>query len=293
MEKEGENYFLNLLEATRLERALMPISFIMIPVAFANIINLDIFILMICCILMYCVGGLVNAKTDEDFELKKVNLLIIFLLGSSILLSFYNYIIFFAVMASLFMSFIYSKFSRFVLFGDSIALSITHVAIPILSASLILGLSINIFIPLVGFVVVPFWMITPMKNLRGIEEDKKRGYKTLMTRYKNGKNVTHILLSLYFIIIFFLYFLFNLGHKFLFIIFLMFVVKVFMDYYMNTEREVVAYGLVRLVIIMLPFAFVFDKALNIVFPLISSTFIFTYFLYFLKKVGGVKYGRRI
>jgi len=279
---------LNFLKATRIERSLMPLSFIMIAVAFANKITLDIFFLMICCVLMYTVGGLINAKTDKDFKFKKANLAIITLLSISIVLSLYNHIIFLAVIASLFMGFVYSKFFRFFLFGDSIALSITHVIIPVLSSSLILNLDTKIFLPIIPLAAIPFILIAPMKNLRGIKEDKKRKYKTLMTTCKNGKEITHILLSLYFIAIFSAYFLLDLGNRFLSIVLMLFLIKVFMDHYMNTKKEIVAYGLVRLVIITLPFAFVFDKSSNITFIIMSFSFIFIYFLYFFFKIKGVR-----
>ena len=127
-----------------------------------------------------------------------------------------------------------------------------------------------------------------MKNLRGIKEDKKRKYKTLMTSYKNGKVITHIFLSLYFIAVFLSYFLLDLGNKFLSVVFMLFIIKVFMDYCMDTKKEIVAYGLVRLVIIALPFAFVFDKTTNLSLIGLSFSFIFIYFIYFVSKIKGMK-----
>ena len=71
--------FLNLLKAMRIERSLIPLSFIITTSAFANKINFLIFILAICCILSYIIGGIFNAKTDKDFKINP-NLIIIFLL---------------------------------------------------------------------------------------------------------------------------------------------------------------------------------------------------------------------
>jgi len=112
MEKEGENYIRNLFKSARMERALMPLSSIMIAVGFTNRINFDIFLLMTCCVLMYMAGGIINAKFDKDFKLKKSTFAIMSLLGISIILSLNNRIIFFAVIASLFMGLIYSSLSR-------------------------------------------------------------------------------------------------------------------------------------------------------------------------------------
>lgn len=292
LKREG-NYFLNLLKATRIERALMPVSFIMIAPAFTNKISVDIFLLMICCTLMYMVGGLINAKLDKDFNATKITLTIIILFSISIIISLQNKIIFFTVLASLAMGLIYSKLSRFILFGDAITLSITHAAIPIISSSIIIGLNIQLTLIIITLVLPPFIFITPMKNLNGIEEDKKRNYATLMTKYKNGKTATHILLSLYFLAVFLIYFLTDLGNKFLFIVFLMFIIKIFMDYYMNINQELIAYALVRLVIIILPFAFVFDQAKKIELILISSSFVLVYLTYFILKVGEIKHGKSI
>jgi len=276
--------FFALLKAMRIERSLMPLSFIMIAVGFADKITLNIFILMACCVMMYTVGGLINAKADKDFEAKKINIAIIVLLFISLILSFNHYIIFLAVIASLFMGFVYNKVFRFFLFGDSIALAITHVIIPIVSSSLILNLSTPTFISVIPLAAIPFGLIAPMKNLRGITGDKKRHYKTLMTTNKNGKQITYVLLSLYFIAVFAAYFILDLGNRFLFVVFILFIVKVFMDYYMINKKEIIAYGLVRLVIITLPFAFVFDKTSNISFIALSFSFIFIYFLYFISKI---------
>jgi len=293
MEKEGENYIRNLFKSARMERALMPLSSIMIAVGFTNRINFDIFLLMTCCVLMYMAGGIINAKFDKDFKLKKSTFAIMSLLGISIILSLNNRIIFFAVIASLFMGLIYSSLSRFILFGDSLVLSITHVAIPVVSSFLILNIDLGFSVPLVLSFIAPFTLIVPMKNLNGIEKDKQRGYKTLMTKYKNGKTATHFLLSFYFIVVFLLYFFLDLGNRFLFVVFVMFVIKTFMDYYMNTGKEIVAYGLVRLIIIIFPFAFVFDKAENIELVFLSFSFILFYLVYFALKVSGVKHGKGI
>jgi 4-hydroxybenzoate polyprenyltransferase len=273
-----------LIRAMRIERSLMPLSFIMIAVGFANKMTSDIVILMVCCVMMYTVGGLINAKADKDFSVKNINIAIFALLLLSVLFSTANLVIFFAVCASLLMGFAYNRVFRFFIFGDSIALSITHVIIPIVSSSLILGLGSKVFLPVIALSAIPFSLITPMKNLRGIKGDKKRKYHTLMTKYKNGKQITQILLSIYFIAVFLAYFFFNLSKKFLVVVVFLFVIKIFMDYYLNTSKEIVAYGLVRLVIIILPFAFVFDKATDPLLLMISLSFITGYFLYFISNV---------
>lgn len=279
--------FLNLLKATRLERTLIPISSIILVTGFANKITLDILILMICCILVYAIGGIFNAKIDKDFKLKHSNLTIIILSVLSIVLSLYNYIIFFTVLVAFLLAFIYSRYSRFFLFGDSIILSVTHSALPILSASLLLNLNLKLIFTLSTFMFFSTALIIPIKNLNGVEKDKKNKYVTLPTKYKNGKKITHLLLQFYFIFMFLAYFIFNLTNKFLFVILFVFIIQIFINYSINNKKEILAYKLTRLIGLLFTFAFVFDKASNIfsIFFSLSIILIYSGYLFFTIKNG--------
>lgn len=272
---------LSLIKAARFERALIPVSYIMIPVAIANKITPDIFVLIICGILGYAIGGLINAKADNDFDIKNVNIAIATILITAIIISLYNIIITITLLIGFVMGYIYSKPSRHILFGDSIILSITHVAIPMISASLILGLNAITILPLTLAIMAFYATIDQMSNLNGILGDKKNRYKTLMTTSKNGKLHTHLLMNISFVIAFTIYFLFNLSNKFLLIILLLFSIEIIMNYLMNSKGEIEAYGLMRLVAIIFPFAFVFEWAHNIEIFLVSLTFIDTYFIYYI------------
>ncbi len=285
MEKKLENV-LNLIKAARLERPLMTFSSILLIAGIANKINTEIFILLICSLLMYSVGGIINSKADNDFKLRHTNLIIFILFFISLILSLYNYIIFFTVLASIFLGFIYSKFSRYVLFGDSIVLSLVHTILPILSASLLLNFDLISTIKLSIVFFVSFALITPMKNLRGVEEDKKMGYKTLMTLYKNGKKITNFFLQFYFILLFLSYFIFDLGDKFLLVILGIFLIKILIDYYMNNNREVRAYHLCRLIVMLFAFAFVYDRATNLSIVFLSLLIPIIYVLYLLTNKTG-------
>ncbi len=278
---------LNIIKAARFERSLIPISYIMIPVAIINKINLDIFLLMISCTLMYAVGGLINAKVDEDYPTKYLTITSWVFLFTAITISLHNLIITITILISFIIGFIYNKYSRHILFGDSLALATTHIAIPMISSALILGIFSKIM-TLTPYLMLALAIITPMKNLNGVEADKKRKYKTLMTILKNGKTPTHILMKLYFIVAFSAFFFFNLTKKFLIIIVILFFIQIIMDICMTSKKEVEAYGLVRLVIISLPFAFVFDKAINPILPLISLTFINIYFTYYIIKFRTIQ-----
>lgn len=274
--------FLDILKPLRLERSLIPLSSIMIIVGFANKINLEIFILMICCILMYASGGIINAKIDKDYKINYFTPIILTILITSIIISFSNKIIFITVLLSFLLGFIYNKFSRKILFGDSIILALTHSTLPIISASLLLNLDKILIVYIANFMFLAIILVTPMKNLNGIDEDKKRGYKTLMTKYKNGKKITNFLLDIYFILLFLAYFIFQLGNKFLFIFIFIFLIKGLMNYFILENKEVHAYRLVKLVIILFSFAIVFDKTTQPIILLLSSSLIGGYFLYLIK-----------
>lgn len=281
---KNQNYFLNLLKAARLERSLMTLSSVALVFGFANRINTEIFILSICIVLLYAAGGIINAKTDNDFKLKHVRFVVGLLFITALLFSLVNYVIFFAVLIIIFMNFIYSKYSRFVLFGDSAILALSHRVIPIVSASLLLGLEFGLMIKLSVVFFFSLFLMAPMKNMNGWREDKKRGYKTLMTLYKNGKSITNFLFQVYFILVLASYFIFDVGDKFLFVVLIMFVIKILMDFYMNSGREVKAYVICRLIIILFAFAFVFDQASDFGLVLLGLSIPSLYTFYLLIKL---------
>jgi len=284
MKKQKQNYFLNLLKATRVVRVLIPLSSIMLIVGFANHINKEIFILTICCVLIYSAGGIFNAKTDKDFKLKHSLVAVIFLFLIALILSFSNYIIFFSVFAWVLLSFIYNKFSRKILFGDSVILAITHAVIPIVGASLLLNLDFRIMFIISGFMFVAFFLIIPMKNLSQVVKDKKRKYKTLMTQYKNGKQITNWLLNIHVLLLFLAYFIFSLNNKYLLIFASIIIITIFVNFYLRNGKETQAYYLSRLIFILFSFAIVYAKTTNTIFILMSASMILIYlaYLYILK-----------
>lgn len=261
MQKENNN-FINLLKATRIKRALIPLSFIILMTGFANKINTEIIILMTCSVLMYSIGGIVNAKVDKDYRIKYIKTTIAILFLITIILSLYNYIIFVTVLLGFILGYIYSKYSRKILFGDSIILSITHSTLPIISSSILLEINPKLTMITTIFMFLTMTLIIPIKNLKGIEEDKKRGYITFMTKFSNGKQITLLLMQIYFISLFLAYFLFDLSSKFIFILMGIFILKILIDYFLNTKKDVTAYKLIRLVPILFIFGIIFDKAEN-------------------------------
>ena len=129
---------------------------------------------------------------------------------------------------------------------------------------------------------VAIFLVSTMKNLNGVEDDIKRGYKTLMTSGKNGKWITAVLLNAYFILIFSAYFVFGLGNKFLIVFGAMLGLKGFINYKLGSGQDVLAYRLARLIIIMFPLAVVFDRSANMGLLFLSSLLVGAY-LYYLAK----------
>ena len=290
LNKHLTNVF-TLIKSTRLQRPLIPLSFMMIAAGFANHINTDILILGLCCLLIYASGGILNAKVDGDFKLKQTSLIISILITLAIIISLKNYIIFIAVLGWIILSYIYSKHSRKILFGDSIILSITHAALPVFTASMILKLNILLALKLSIFSFIAFFSIVPMKNLNGIKEDKKRKYKTLMTKYKGGKSITKILFDFYFVLMLIAYFLFDLGNKYIAAFVVLLTFKILMDLYFNNKKEIMSYELLRLLLISFSFAFVFDLTSNTKIILLSSALIIAYLFYLAIDInqGGQKW----
>jgi hypothetical protein len=274
-----ENKFLELVKATRIERSLIPLSSIMLVIGFANKINYEIFILSICCIFGYSIGGIFNAKTDKDFKIKNPNKIIIVLSVILIILSLFNKIIFLTVLASLLLNVIYNKYSRFILFGDSIILSLTHSTLPIVSAALLLNLNLKLTTTIASFMFFSMFLIIPMKNLNRIKEDKKNKYKTLLTKYKNGKKLTNFLFQIYFVFIILAYFIFNLNYIFLIGIIPIFILKTIIDYNLNNKKEIFAYELSRFLVILFIFFIVYSKTSNIRLIILNSSLIFLYLIY--------------
>ena len=190
VEKGGLDSFLNLLKATRVHRTLTGLSAVMVPVAFANRFDMDILFFCVSAILLYAGIGIHNAKKDNDYELPSYShIAIIIILLASLAVSLKNMVIFATILAYLLLGFFYNNFSRFILFGDVTVLSFTHHTLPIISASILVGLDIFTTIKLSIFMFITFWFLIHIKNLKDAKDDKKRGYKTIATEFVSGKKI--------------------------------------------------------------------------------------------------------
>ena len=122
-------------------------------------------------------------------------------------------------------------------------------------------------------------LVISLKNLKGVEKDKEKGYKTLMTVFKNGRKIIYFLLELYFISMFAAYFIFDLGNRFLLILLIIFSLKIIIFSYFNNKRDVLSYRLNRLTTLIFIFAFIYDKSSNIYSLVIILSIIFLYLIY--------------
>lgn len=270
---------INILKATRIYRTIPVLMIILIPAAFSNILNTKLFILGLCCVLVYASAGIHNAIKDKDYDLPKYSSrIIIFLLIGAIIISLFNYIIFLTVLLWIFLGYIYNTFSRYVLFGDTSIIAFTHFSLPLFSSSLLLGLNYNLAFKLSIIFFIIAWFITQTKNLKDTKEDKKREYVTLTTRFQNGILITKILLFISFVFMIISTFIFDLNYKITFSFVLMILILIFSFKKINNKQTL---KLLRLVMLIFILGIIFDKTSNYLIITFSITLFTFYVLYLL------------
>lgn len=285
--------FKTLLKATRMHRTLTGLSTMTVPLAFANKIPADFLFLCLAGILIYSAAGIHNAHKDGDYQLPSYFKFVIGgLIFSAILVSLSNKIIFLTTLAWLGLGIFYNTLARFILFGDTTILAITHHALPSLSASILLGLNWKLALLISSFMFLVFWFVIHIKNLKGVKEDTKRGYKTIATKFKKSKKITNILIGLAFIIMLSAYFIFNLSLIYLLVLSLVLVLKIIIIKKINNKKEESGLNLMRLATMIFLFGIVIDKASNFTIILFSFFLCFAYFLFLAFDVAK-KFTKRI
>ncbi len=206
MDKVGENYFLNLLKATRIKRTLLILMVMLIPAAYSNKFPLTLLYLGLVAVLIYSAAGIHNAYKDKDYKLpqysKKVILGIVLI---ALLLASLDKIILITSVIAIFLGYIYNTISRYIIFGDTFIAGLTHFVLPIIASSLLVGLSISTAFSLSILFYFLALCIGPTTNLKDIMEDKKRGYKTLVNSVNKPRTIAIILLNFSFIIVVLMY----------------------------------------------------------------------------------------
>jgi hypothetical protein len=278
MAKE-ENYFLNLIKATRAYRVLTVLMVILIPAAYANKFPPSLLILSLAAILIYSASSIYNAYRDKDYKLPKYALRIIFILFFlALIISLTNKIIFFSVLIAISLGFIYNTIARVIPMGDGFIAGFTHFALPFIFSSLLVGLDIKfIVLPATLFYCIGFF-IGPVTNLKDIQKDREKEYHTVITSVKNPEFISAISLDLSFIIIFVIYIFFKLNNFYFLFLIPVFLLRTFIVQQICCGNFKKALGLTRLYL-MLSFIFlIFCLTLNFYILLAALSILFVYIL---------------
>ncbi|MBU0758205.1 MAG: UbiA family prenyltransferase [Nanoarchaeota archaeon] len=278
MEKRG---VIELLKATRIHRTLTGISAALVPVAFADTINMQVILFMLCGVLFYAAAGIHNAKIDNDYALPGyAGSVVVFLSLLSLLISLTNMIFFVTILLYLILGIFYNKYSRSILFGDVTVLAFTHHTLPVISTSILLGIEKSMIIRLSVYMFITFWFLIHIKNLKDTEQDRKRGYRTFSTDFSRGREIILFLFELGFMCIFAAYFIFGFSIKYLIAAIFLFFLKQKIIKSARTGNEETALDLMRLMVLAFLFLFVIEETKNFA-VLISGVGIVCMYLLFL------------
>lgn len=275
--------FLNLLKATRLHRTLTVLGTLMIPVAFANKVNMDVIFLCLSLVILYAAVGIQNARKDKDYFLPKYSeKIILVLVVLSFLVSLKNLTNFVIILTTFLMGLFYNFYSRYILFMDVTTVAATHHALPMVGASLLLGLDLYLTFKLTLFIYVVCWLFIHIKNLKDRDEDKKRNYKTIATEFRNYKKLSLIFFEASFVLMFLGYFFFDFTISYLFLLIILYAMKVIISRNIIINKTEKALDLLRFMGIFFLYSIAIQKvkSFNILLfcsiPLISYFFILTY-----------------
>ncbi len=282
---KSENKFLNLIKSTRINRIFPTISLILFGAALANKINLDILILSTCSILLYASGGILNAIKDKDYVLPKYSKIITIILPIiTILISLQNKIILFATISWIIIGFLYNMASRKILFLDNTLICITHHFIPVFFSLILLGMNIKNSLFIGTYVYLVFWFLAPIKNLNGIEKDKKLGYKTIPSTYLRGKEITLFLYYISFILMIPAYFIFKLNPIYLILLCVLFLLFLITKKIIQRKNYAAMLGIARLVISLFGFAMSISLTTNLKIILPGAFIIIFFFVALIKDL---------
>lgn len=280
----GKQFFLfseelkKILIATRVKRASYAPLSIFSAASFINILNIDIIFLAIISLFVYSIGGLYNAKRDNDYKIKEKHfyITVFILVFISLGLSLVNLKILLLMLFAIFLVICYNTIGRKILYGDIFIAGLTHIFIPFMGTLWILNADLLQYIPYALIPTLSFILIVNVKNIIGFKKDKKRGYVTLMTKFYNGKTLMKIssLIGLFIIISFPL--IFNLKLNIFLIIFILgiFIFLIRDIGFLEGKR---ATSLARLIIVIILFGYLIENQailiINLLFLLSGALFI--------------------
>jgi len=268
----------NLLKASRITRSSYALLSILAAASFMNIINIDIIILIIIGVMFYTIGGLQNSLNDNDHKINKKYFYAItfFIIIISLILALINKKIYIILPMVLALTFFYNTLSRKILFADVLTTSLTHMLIPFLGTLWILNNNISdYFIDSILPMSCYFFMIN-VKNLVGFKEDKKRGYITPMTIFKNGKTFMKISVIMGLIIILVYAYILKIYTNNLFIISLILISSIFLFKNIDKLEGQKSLDIARLILVFVLAGYLLENKaiLAITLLFLLSSFIF-------------------
>ena len=203
---KGDNKFFNLLKSTRVKRIMPILVLILIPAASINKFEPTLMLLGLNIILIYAASSIYNAHKDNDYDLPSYFPIIIFILiAIAIAIAISSKPILIASCLWIILGIIYNTTARFMVLGDGIVLGFTHFALPIATASILVGLNTNTIVILSSLTYFIGICITPNTDLKDIESDRKRKYKTLVNSTKKPEVVAGAFLAFSILIFSFIY----------------------------------------------------------------------------------------
>ena len=194
----------------------MPLMCMLLPAAFVNSWSFGIVLLSSACVLTYCGASLHNSIQDRDHLLPGYAKALAFALPVvALVVSYQNKVVFFTVLAWIALGLLYNTVSRKIVLGDISVLGITHLAIPVISSGIILGMELAQLLKIAVYLYAIFLFLGSMKNIKDTESDKARGYKTFSTVLPKGEHLTKVLAGSASLLMLASYFVLGLSYRFL------------------------------------------------------------------------------
>ena len=265
----------------------MPLSAMLIPAALADKINADVFILSLVCLLTYCGASIHNAIRDNDYPLPDYAKYPTYIFhGLAFAFACTNMIIFFTLITWILLGVVYNTIARRVIFGDITLLGLTHLAIPMISSSLLLGYPLLESMFAAAYIYALFLLLGNMKNIKDAESDKKRGYKTINTITKNGEHITRYLAGIAWAMMLLALFIFDLSYRFL-ILFIAITALAIYSFSISNKAE--GFHIFKLAFIAFLFSMIIDKTNNIAIITTGAAYCIIYLIPVIaKQISGTK-----
>ena len=250
----------------------MPLSAMLIPAALADRINAEIFILSLVCLLAYCGASIQNAIKDKDYILPDYAHYMVYILPIlAFVFACTNIIILLTLISWILLGVIYNTIARRVIFGDISVLSLTHLAIPMISSSLLIGFSLKAALIAAAYICLLFILMGNMKNIKDTRGDKNRGYKTITTELSKGESIAKGFYLASILGMGMTYFIFNLSQYFIFIYGIILIISFNI---IMTKNKLSSLNMVRMAFSVFILGFIISKTIQwtIIIPSIAYCF---------------------